>query len=316
MTTRSAEPDAMRRFARWFLIVAIAVTAAVGVFNAVIDPYGVTGLNRVGIYEVAEREYKSRAVKKSPHNGLIISHSRLSAQDPRLLEGYEFFNFAVGGARLEEIRDMLARNLNDQEVVILGLDFWMFNGKYWQFDPTGSKPITWTRKLKRYLLSFDYFLKSIEAMQAARAGEPKVLLDPGYLNESFWVKRGETDPALKQTAIDTMSVDYQYAPERMQILREIKQTLEAAGVRLQVFLHPESPVMRERLHSPELEEQYAAWKSEILELFPDTVDLSHSVEFAREENFYLYDPVHYKPGVSTRFLNELVIPSAQAKQDG
>ncbi len=300
----------MMAYARSLMIGTVGLLLAVAVFNAVVDPYGVTGWNRLGIFEVREREYKHRAVQTTPHDALLISHSRLSAQDPRVLEAADFFNLAVGGGKLEELDVMLDRALDGQKLVVLGLDYWMFNGRYWPWEADPAKPINVRRLFQRYLLSFDYFLDAIETVRKAVSGATPVLRPPGYLDAEFWRNRGETDPALEMSAVNSVVDAFVYEPRRMEVLRRMKEKLGQRGVQLQVFLHPESPLLREKLESPALREGYAAWKAEVLALFPDAVDLTGS-QYAVAENYYRYDPIHYRPEVSTAFLNEVVLPHAR-----
>jgi len=302
----------MKRYGGGFLwTLAIVLLLVVG-FNAVVDPFGVTGWNRLGVFEVREREYKSRAVRHIPHDAILISHSRLSAQDPREVEGYTFFNMAVGGGRLEELAGMLEPALEDQKVVVLGLDFWMFNARYWPELKDGWKPITFWRLFTRYLLSWDYFVSAWKTIQAAREGREPVIRPPGFLDAEFWRKEGETDPARKEMALQSVVKDYEYGAFRMEYLRELKASLDAKGIPLVVFLHPESPILREHLASPELTDAYVAWRADVEAMFPDLIDLTES-KYAKAENYYRYDPIHYRPEVSTAFLNEVVVPEIKRR---
>jgi len=297
----------MRRFGIRFLGVLITALVLVAVFNAVVDPFGVTGWNRLGVFEVREREYKSQAVGHTPHDAILISHSRLSAQDPREVDGYTFFNMAVGGGRLEELAGMLEPALDDQEVVVLGLDFWMFNARYWPELKGGWKPITIRRLFTRYLLSWDYFLSAWSTIRASMEGRDPVIRPPGFLDAEFWRKEGETDPDRKEMALQSVVLNYEYGDFRMKHLRTMKVMLEEKGIPLVVFLHPESPILREHLASPELAGAYQTWRAEVETLFPDLIDLTDS-KYAKAENYYRYDPIHYRPEVSTAFLNEVVVP--------
>jgi len=307
---KHAAPE-MAAYGKWLLFGACGLLLAVVIFNAVVDPFGVTGLNRVGVYVVREREYKMTRIHHTPHNAVLLSHSRLSAQDPRLLEGWKFFNLAVGGGKLEELSAMLKDTKERPELVVLGLDFWMFNERYWpRAEP--YKSITFRRLFERYLLSLDYFWESWNALAHAARGDTHVVHAPGFLDAEFWRKGGESDPKKLQLVMDSVVRDYAYADWRTQELRDLKKWLEDREIPLVVFLHPESPILRAELTGPELAGHYENWRREMAGVFPDVIDLTAS-EYAVAENYYRYDPVHYKPEVSIAFLNEVVIPEAKRR---
>ena len=59
---------------RRFVILALGLVGGlvftIGLFNYLVDPYGLFGQNRVGIYISAEREFKSSQVQRYPHDAL------------------------------------------------------------------------------------------------------------------------------------------------------------------------------------------------------------------------------------------------------
>jgi len=96
----------------------------------------------------------------------------------------------------------------------------------------------------------------------------------------------------------------------MAFCSRIAQCLQQRHIACVVLLPPlHEAVAKAIQNSPSAMAAYQAWRRELDSIFPNVVDLSLG-PYRAAENFFQADPVHFKPEVGVRMLNQEVIPVA------
>jgi len=113
-------------FLSYYLVFIITIT--------LVDPYNELGNNKIGIFFSTDRQAKS-AISKYKHNAILIGSSRTLQIPPSQLNCYVFYNASFGEATVEEMFYYLEKYAIEEEFVLIGLDFYMFN-EQWTFRNT------------------------------------------------------------------------------------------------------------------------------------------------------------------------------------
>jgi hypothetical protein len=302
--------------ARRFVILALGLSgvlaATIGLFNYFVDPYGVFGQNRLGIYITAEREYKSAEVKRYPHDALLVGNSRMAMIPVQGLNGFSFFNAGLGGGTAEEAYYFLYHFAHNQKLVILSVELG-------QGDPVPLKgdifaPLTLTGALNN-LLNLQTVEYSVRTIYSHYTGVLVSLRADGSFDAKPWFDRWDKpDPAHLAFVVEKLGRGYwTYAGAStlpMTFYRKIADCLRQRGITCVVVVPPLYEAVAGRLRDASAVAKYQAWRSRLQEIFPLVVDLSTS-PYCAEENFFKDDPVHFKPEVGVRLLNAEVIPVAE-----
>jgi hypothetical protein len=302
--------------ARRFVIIALGLSgvlvATIGLFNYLVDPYGIFGQNRLGIYITAEREYKAAEVKRYPHNALLVGNSRMAMIPVQGLNGFQFFNAGLGGGNAEEAYYFLYHFAHDQKLVILGVELG-------QGDPVPLHgdifaPLTLTGALNN-LLNLKTVEYSVRTIYSHYTGVPVSLRADGSFDAKPWFDRWDKpDPPHLAFVVEKLGRGYwSYAGVSkvpMTFYSRIADCLRQRGITCVVVVPPLYEAVASRLRDASAVAKYQAWRSRLQEIFPLVVDLSVS-SYCAEENFFKDDPVHFKPEAGVRLLNAEVIPVAE-----
>ena len=117
---------AARRHALVLGLSVLLILQSIAAVNIAVDPFGFFGLNQVGFFFNAEREFKPRQIHVYPHRALLLGNSKMAYVDPDDLPGYGFFNAAFSAAKPEEMLAFLEKNIDGVELIALALDHRMF----------------------------------------------------------------------------------------------------------------------------------------------------------------------------------------------
>jgi len=306
------------RFLRWFGWISGGLIVFVALVNFFIDPHYRFGMNQIGVYISSEREFKATAVQKKPHDALVIGNSKPSIIDPKEVEGYTFLNVGFAGAKPEEIYWFLERFAHDEKLVVLGLDYGMFNegAAPMRSDPF-ERPLL--ADICNYLLNLTSFQYAMEALFRKAVGQEPTILPTGqsnpkpYLDFDAQLTEEHYEPALDLLKRDTFN-DFDYSVGRLDYLRKIKRLLAERGIRLVVFINPEHEVVLDLIRSMPAGEQFDDWKEDLREIFPDLIDLTAVESLQEREHYYLHDPYHYKPKTGTMIMRDYILPQGQRGQ--
>jgi len=299
------------RFA-WVAGAFLLFTMAVNYF---VDPHYRFGTNRIGVYISSEREYKATAVQIYPHDGLIVGNSKPSIIDPLKIDNIRFFNAGFASAKPEEIYAFLQRYAHDQKVVVLALDFGMFN--------EGAAPIRtdpferpFFSDACRYLLSLTSFQYAMEGLFRKVAGQGVTILPTGQSNPEPYLKKDKLfteehyEPALRLLREDTFN-NFDYSETRIGYIEKIRDLLKERGIQLIVFISPENDAVLDLIHSLPAGDDFARWKVDLNRIVPNVIDLSDDPAWQAHKNYFLHDPYHYFPEAGTRIMQDHILPAIE-----
>ena len=301
-----------RRFVLLSLAIAAIVVGIIGLFNYLVDPYGLFGNNRLGIYITAEREFKSSAVCRYPHNALLVGNSRMAMIPVQGLDTFHFFNAGFGGGTAEEAYYFLYHFATHIDLVILGVELG-------QGDPPSPQgdifaPLTWTGVLNN-LLNLKTVEYSVRTIYDHCSGEPVSLRADGSFDATRWFERWDKpDPQHLAFVLARLGQGYWnytgHSKQSMTFYTRIAECLRQRGILCVAVVPPLHEGVANRLRSSEANAAYEAWRTKLKSIFPIVVDLSVS-PYSSPTNFFADDPVHFKPEVGVQILNKEVIPAAK-----
>ncbi len=232
--------DKHRQYLRWFAGTALGVIGVLGALNLLVDPCDRFGLNRLGVYVIADREVKSAEFPRFAPDAVLLGNSRAAMIDVSRLSGHRFFNAAFPGASIEELHSFIEHYVKDQKLVVLGLDAYQF-GLAPQPITDPFKPLTFRRAMD-YILSLRHVEYSVRTMAKHLAGEPSDFASDGSYAQAKWeVRADRIDEELARRRMreyrDALA-HYQLDPARLEVLRAIRDTLKQRGIPLRVCLAP------------------------------------------------------------------------------
>ena len=293
------------------------VCILIGLLNLVVDPYNRFGLNRLGVYISAERECKATEVRRFPHNALLIGNSRIAMIPVKDLNGFRFFNAALGGATAEEVYYFLEHFADKEAVVVLSVELG-------QTDPPSRAgdlfaPPTWTATLDN-LLNLRTAEYSVRTVWSHFAGKTPALAADGSFDTKPWFDAwDQPNPAHRDLVLKQMSDGYASTnsasspnfnfKERMTFYTRIAECLNRRGIPCVVVIPPPHEAIAAHIRASGSLDKFQRWRRDLDSIFPLVVDLSMS-PYGAADNFFKADPVHFKPDVGVQMLNAEVIPVA------
>lgn len=304
------------KFLRLFCGIAlrfVAVTVAVGL---VVDPWNRFGMNRLGVFISASREFKLTEAARFPHDALLLGNSRTAMLPVAELKDAKFFNGAFEGANLVEIRLFLERRLHGQKLVVLNLDPYTL-GPESDRIPTEAFAAPGPRVLGSYLASLKALEYSAKTIGSGLAGKPRSYLPDGTTASEEWKRQRDVDDVpWQQSQLKTQRerlAGFRFDVKRVEELRAIDALIRERGANMVVYLSPVHEDLWPALSSGLAGDEWAKATKAVKEVFPKMVDLTHSAYSART-NYYKTDPVHFYPEVGIRFLNsEVLDPAASTR---
>jgi hypothetical protein len=290
-----------------------AVVLAAALLNYLIDPYGFFGNNRLGVFISAEREAKPILLQRYPHDALLVGNSKVGMISARQLHGFRFFNASFAGGTSEEEYYCLEHFATNQRLVVLEVDFL-------QSDPTTNKgdlfaPSGLSSALKM-LLNAKTLEYSFRTITEHLAGTPPSLKPDGTGDATGWFKLYDhEDKMLEQYKLRALITlyDHKALAFHLSYYERIARLLRQRGVPCLAFVPPLHQDLADHLKTSPNRQDFERWRTEVRKIFPDLVDLSMS-PYGNAENFFKTDPLHFKPDIGTRMLNEKVIPAFTSAQ--
>lgn len=301
-----------RRFTILMLAVSVLFVGGPVLLNWRVDPYDRFGNNTMGVFIMAEREMKPSEVLRYPHNALLIGNSRIASITASKVNGFRFFNASFAAANAEEIYFFLEHFAHRQELVVLGIDM----GAQ---DPPALKGDIFRpgdfAAVSEHLVNLQTAEYALKTMFSHWGGHPSRYLPDGSLAAPEWGKAGKTDdPTAGKRYIEDMknhTVQKILTPERtLSFYRKIADTLRERNIPCVVVMPPIHEGVFRHVGEAGKRDIYEAWLAEVGAIFPNVVNLTDS-PYGSASNFYLRDPLHYKPEVGVEFMNAVVVPFAQ-----
>ncbi|MBI9081837.1 MAG: hypothetical protein JEY79_19110 [Pseudodesulfovibrio sp.] len=290
-----------------------------GVVNGFVDPLGKVHDPLFGLYYSSEREQKSRAVKYFPHNALLIGSSRVASINPDDVDcpGLTFFNAAFSSAQPEEIYNFLDLYANDVDMVVIGLDVFMFNEKHYEYSPRTFRENGFDDL--GYFFSANTLGYSVGAFKKWMRGKEPNCKSNGQRNMSDKDQRDrgmehvDYVETLAQLAKDHYA-NVHFSQRRIEILSDIERLMQDRGIRVVFFWNPINNAILEMVRSDrQMDEFYEKTKRDVRQAIPAIADYS-GPEFSGSESFYKFDPVHYYSAVGAQVVKQLLADSGSCDQ--
>jgi hypothetical protein len=324
------------RFGRQLLVATAVPMAAIAAVNSTVDPYGFWRLiEQPGINAVRPRQdnndrlYKAADIVRQKPDVVILGSSRTKqAIDPdhEGLQAYspQVYNLAINGPNAYEVRryfDHALANQAQPELVVLGIDFFMFNADL------GNQPSFNERRLgishlslqdaATTTLSLDTLQASWETIQANR---PPSEVDGAYEPNGFGPNR-EAEDGKRQWRFNQSAAlyfelhsDYKLSEEYLAEFQRIVELCEERDIPLVIFISPAHATQWEAIRATGHWETFEAWKRRIVAIAP-VWDFSGyntvTTEPMGDEMDYYTDNSHYSVPVGNWVLDRILSPSAQ-----
>jgi hypothetical protein len=292
-------------FSRWLIGLLFGIVA-VGTMNWYLDPYGYWG-NADGVFYSTERQFKASQINHFPHDALLLGTSRFTHIDPKKLKCRKFFNAAFSGASLEEIIEFVKKFVGERELIILGLDFQMFEDVKAIPNEQGGFGRT-PRDFIKHLLSLELVFKGILAAKHVRAGLKPRFLANGQLNTDAKDSRNDR-PGTSNYLADQITTfgkkiaRFRKSTKSEESLKRLKQLLKKRTKRAIIVFNPVNRILADKTGN--LDALLPKLSSIIREVFPKMHDLSIS-QYADTDRHYKFDYSHYTPETGASFINEIL----------
>jgi hypothetical protein len=287
------------------------LTGGPALLNLLVDPFNRYGNNRLGVYISAERECKSTYVKRFPHDALLVGNSREIRIPPDRLEGFRFFNGAFSGATPEEIFFFLQHFAWHQGLVVLAVDIGARDPAERHGDIFAPKGLASTLDNLLNLQTTEYSIRTVS--ESLSKNPQPIGLDGLVPMGSSLQNADREDPKKEAYLINSMRQmwdGYRCPPrEQMSFYVKISECLRQRAIPCVVVIPPTHEAVARSAQNGSAAAEVAAWKRQLGTIFPHVIDLSFS-PYNAATNFYRSDPLHFKPDVGVRFLNQEVMPFA------
>lgn len=301
------------RFLKTSLGITLGAIAATALCNWWVDPFSYFGNNRLGVYGSSERQFKATYIDDYSHNALLMGSSMVGYINPQDLVEYQFFNASFSGALPEEMPYFLKHYASkDLKLVVIGLDVQSMSGirtikpeKEFDFPVPGD-----IKGTLENLLSFKVLQESLSTIKLHSQGVPTAIHQNGARNS---VQKDEADSHLQdydyrdniKYLVKEEIPKFNYLPERMKVVADLKQHLDDRGIPYVVFLNPVNRRYLEVLQAESADDEFSQIRQELHRIFPDLVDLSQS-QYSHERYFFKRDIIHYKSATGKQFMNDIL----------
>jgi hypothetical protein len=300
-----------RRYVLLTLGLAGALAGGLGVLNYTVDPYNRFGHNRLGVYVSAERESKATEVRRYPHNALLLGNSRMAMIPVAQLNGFHFFNGALGGATAEETYYFVYHYATRQDLVVLGVDLGAGDPPTLKGDIFLPPSLTSDLNNVLNLSTMEYSFRTIGEHWR---GHPTSLRKDGSFDTARWFELYDReDPPRMVWQLEQLKQELEHyagtSREHVSFYAKLAECLNKRGITCVVLVPPLHEELARYVQASSVRPGLEAWCRQLKSLFPNVVDLSFS-SYGSAGNFFKCDPAHFKPEVGVKLLNAEVIPVA------
>ncbi len=322
-------------FNLFFLLFAISPLGIFGLFNIIIDPYGmmatptVVGINKSKPNQHKYiRLFKPIEVIRIKPKTIFIGSSKIIFLDPRhpeLNQHQPIYNFAIFGTNIEQQKRYFKHALTNQpdlEFVIMGIDFFAFNDfnrKYAVLSNNDSDRLGKTNLLFRDLLntnlSLDTFQNSINTFIFNVKNKP---VSSDFINGMYVEKRKPFNKNMlyhfQELIFNTMIEDqtyyrYQLSQKLLNDYREIINICQQRNIELIVFIPASHATDLEAIRASGQWLKFEQWKRELVNITPVwdfTGYNSITTEPIKNQMNYFMDSYHPTKEVSDYMLNRML----------
>tara|TARA_R110002096_G_scaffold312968_4_gene507289 strand:- start:937 stop:2232 length:1296 start_codon:yes stop_codon:yes gene_type:complete len=268
----------MRRYALIFPIVFAVILGGFAAFNALIDPYGVTGAPRLsGINAVKTRLHADGGrihgadqMARGTADSYLLGSSRVVDGFPNRPENWPggIRNAGMRGTNMFELARAMTLAARDPDLrcLVIGLDLDEFgtHGKTKaSYALSALSDGNRGMALARMAMSPNTFAASVRTLADNLAGQGEETpwqdaYDPGQQRERY-------ESGARGTY--RFYLGYRFDDERLRYFEAALDTLAARGVQVVAFIHPYHAWREEALFRAEQESSYFALRRELADLF-------------------------------------------------
>jgi hypothetical protein len=300
--------------------------AACSLTNWFIDPYNEFGRNTVGLYYSTERQAKS-LISSYEHDAILIGSSRPAKILPQTIKSYTFYNASFSNATPEEIYYFLKEYAKTEKLVVIGLDYEMFNERVYPIKERNG----WSNRqfgTLEYLMSYKVLRDSIGALKKNSLKQKPLIAADGHFDQATNVPDQDKDAKIREQRrlvsehrAETSSrtpheeamqrlEDYHYrrfqiAKKRLDYLRSLEALLTERGIKHIVFVNPYNEEVLNMIERLGYTGMFEDLKKEFKSIFKNFEDVS-CCAYSDKNNYPDADPAHYKPEIGSAFLNDIL----------
>ncbi|MGB3511952.1 MAG: hypothetical protein WBA93_22480 [Microcoleaceae cyanobacterium] len=319
-----------RRYNWLFLLSAFLPVVAVGVFNIVVDPYDVFNTpNFLGINhskprkDNSDRLFKATDIIRIKPVTVLMGSSRtkqgLDPNHPAFKNEQPAYNLSLNGINTYELRRYLEHALANQkklDLVILGLDFFMFN-KFVENQPSFSE-----QRLEKQHISLEDFVNITFSSDALLASQETIIdsqTNPpnniGYGENGFMPYRNP-DPEKTQWRFESniegyykFNAKYQLSSQFLDEFKKVVDLCQKNQIKLILFISPSHATQWEAIRATGEWSTFEEWKRKVVKITP-VYDFSGYNSITTEpiyndmENYT--DNSHYTKKVGDLILNRIL----------
>jgi hypothetical protein len=317
-----------RRFNLIFLASALLPLLSIGMFNIAVDPYGIynsptfAGFNQTKPEQWKhQRLYKAIAISRVKPVTIFIGSSRinlgLNPEYSALQDKQPVYNLGLNAANPYEALRYLQhaiKNQQDLKLVVLGLDFIMFN------QDLGNQPGFEEERLEKSTISYRDFINTAFSLDAlslsektVKANKKDVKGDIYYPNGFMRLVRGERDKnatEFKKTIgvyFDVHS-NYKISQQYLENLKEIVALCKQNNIEVVGFISPAHVTQLEAIYVAGQWQILEQWMREVVAILPvwDFSDYNSITTEPVSETMKNYiDSSHYKEEIGNLVLNRI-----------
>ncbi|MEO1590296.1 MAG: hypothetical protein AAFU71_03275 [Cyanobacteria bacterium J06632_22] len=334
----SSDAPTKAGFGRFNGLLALSITLpilTVGLSNWWVNPYGVTqapvvtGWNqkRSGTNK-NDRLFKAAQIMQQRPVAVMVGSSRTKqGMDPDtelLPEGT--YNLGLNGSTAHELQRYLEHaiaNNPDLQQVVVGIDFFMFNG-HRTVESTFSEDRLGKRRLPvgdhlATLLSLDATAESWATIQGSRDHDAAARPTNGFAPTTK-AKDGNTQWRFNQAIKDYFGyhADYELSTEQLDAFRALVEVCRDRNIDLVVFISPSHAVQWETIRATGHWQTFETWKRELVSIIP-VWDFSGYNSITTEpiadvmQNYS--DSSHYLPSVGDIVLQQSLGSTTASPKD-
>jgi glutathione peroxidase-family protein len=318
-----------RRFNLIFLTTALVPLISVGIFNVAVDPYGIYNSPTFTQFNQSKPEkwkhqrlFKAIAITRIKPVTIFLGSSRmnlgLNPAYSALDDMQPAYNLGLNGANTYETLRYLQhaiKNQKDLKLVILGLDFIMFN------QELGNQPGFDEGRLEKQAITSQDFINTTFSLDTLSLSEKTIEANKTNLDRDIYypngfmrLQRGDKDKNLtefkKSIAVYfNVHSDYKLSQQYLDDLREIVNLCRERGITLIGFISPAHVTQSEAIYVAGQWQILEQWKQEVVKILPiwDFSDYnSITTESVSEKMKNYIDSSHYKEAIGNLVLDRIL----------
>ncbi|MDB9312790.1 hypothetical protein PN462_06730 [Spirulina sp. CS-785/01] len=337
----------MKKYTRYsvhLLISALFYVLIFIAFNLLIDPYGVINSPRFTFLNLEKpaqdnhiRLFKAIDVIHQKPKTILLGSSRtdvgINAAHLQEIAASPIYNLALTGPNIYEVRRYLEHAITNQkniQQVLLGIDFFMFNGNLKNKDNFNELRLEQSNMIGSDLLDITFSLKttldSFKTIHSNLNGvSVPVFLSNGTRNEDYLsLIKANTLKEFKLSLSKYFESSYLYKNYQLskKYLKELKNIIILCRknyINLNIFISPSHATQWEVIKRMELWPIFEQWKREIIKITP-VWDFSGynsvTTELLDKKMNNYWDNSHYTQQVGNLIIKRVfTISSSEIPQD-